>query len=103
MKSYKEFDVCLLGGSDYASLIMVGCDKEGKLVSQILPFGEDGAYRAYLVEGEAEIGSHYSLVAEFTHWMNVYDDDSMAEKFNAKRIKVFRAGEFGCIIQLLNE
>lgn len=26
MKSYKEFDVCLLGGSDYASLVLVGCD-----------------------------------------------------------------------------
>jgi hypothetical protein len=103
MKSYKEFDVCLLGGSDYASLVLVGCDKEGKLASQILSFGEDGCYRAYLVEGEAEIGSHYSLEAEFTHWMRVYDDDSMAEKFNAKQIKVFRAGEFGCIIQLLNE
>lgn len=103
MKSYKEFDVCLLGGSDYASLVLVGCDKEGKLASQILSFGEDGCYRAYLVKGEAEIGSHYSLEAEFAHWMKVYDDDRVVEDVVAKHIKVFRAGEFGCIIQLLNE
>ena len=87
MKSYKDFEKEFIGDSDIATLIMLGYDSKEKdgLLLKKLNFGEDGNYRAYIVEGQAEIGSHYELVAEFDV------------------IKVFRAKEFGCIIQLLKE
>lgn len=101
MKNYKEFSKCFIGTSDVAALLLGGCDQEGHLISQYVSFGEDADYDAYIVEGEAEIGAHYSLVAEFHHWMNVYDDSSLVEEFRAAHIKVYRAGMRGCIIQLL--
>lgn len=105
MKSYKDFEKEFIGDSDIATLIMVGYDskEKGGLSLKKLNFGEDGNYRAYIVEGEAEIGSHYELVAEFTDWLRIYDDTSLAKEFHADVIKVFRAMEFGCIIQLLKE
>lgn len=101
MKNYKEFEKCFIGASDIAALLLAGCDQEGDLVSQYVSFGEDADYDAYIVEGEAEIGSHYSLVAEFRYWMKLYDDDTLVREFRADHIKVYRAGMRGCIIQLL--
>lgn len=42
-------------------------------------------------------------MAEFTDWLRIYDDSSLVKEFHADVIKVFRAMEFGCIIQLLKE
>lgn len=103
MKNYKKFEKCFIGTSDIAALLLAGCDQEGHLVSQYMAFGEDADYDAYIVEGEAEIGSCYSLVAEFCYWLKIYDDDTLVREFQADRIKVYRAGMRGCIIQLLKE
>lgn len=103
MKRYDDFDKYPIGGSDIAALLLSGPSGPSEpLTAKYINFGEDGEYSAYIVEGEAEIGTHYSLVAEFYNWMNVYDDDSLAVDFKAPHIKVFRAGERGCIIQLLD-
>lgn len=61
MKSYKDFEKEFIGDSDIATLIMLGYDSKEKdgLLLKKLNFGEDGNYRAYIVEGQAEIGSHY--------------------------------------------
>lgn len=100
MKSYKEYEKRSLGGSDMAALIMVGSSDEG-VKTDLLKFGEDGGYSAYLVDGEAEIGAHYSKVATFTHWITIYDDDSCVFRSRGREINVYRAGEFGCIIQVI--
>lgn len=68
-----------------------------------LVFGEDGHYMSYLVRGKANIGSHYELVAEFEHWMKIYDESVLVRVLGADVIKVYRAGDFGCIIQLLEK
>lgn len=103
MKNYKEFDKVFIGGSDIASLILVGCDENGALVTQPLNFGQDDVYNAYIVDEKAEIGSHYKEVAKFSHWMKIYDDHELVHYFRAKEIKVYRAGEMGCIVQLIGK
>jgi hypothetical protein len=101
MKNYKEFEQVIIGESDIAVLALVGCRGEEGLVTELLYFGEDGIYRAYLVDEEAEIGKHYTLKATFNHWLKIYDDDELAFKVYAKEIRIYRAGDFGCVIQII--
>lgn len=103
MRNYKEFEKSYIGTSDIAALLLAGCDQEGHLLSQHLLFNEDADYDAYIVKGEVEVGHHYSQVAEFHSWLKVYDDHDLVREFKANRIKVYRAGMRGCIIQLLED
>ena len=48
MKSYKEYERQFIGDSDIAALIFVGTTKDG-LKANILNFGCDGRYNAYIV------------------------------------------------------
>ena len=100
MKNYKDFEKQYIGYSNIASLILVGCDKTGLSLKE-LHFGQDGSYAAYIVEGEAEIGSYYHKIAEFYTWLKIYDDEGLVKKFNARKIVVYRAAEMGCIIQII--
>ncbi len=102
MKNYKFYETISLGSSDIATLILSGIKDSTGLSLEKLTFGEDGNYSAYLVDAEAEIGSHYTLVNEFTKWLKIYDDDECMADLSADIIKIYRAGEFGCIIQLFN-
>lgn len=102
MKNYKEYNKTWIGESDVAALILVGCGEDGMLQSTVLKFGGDDAYLAYVVDEEASIGSHYKKVAEFWSWMSIYDDSERTARFKAQKICVYRAGEYGCIIQLCN-
>ena len=102
MKNYKEYDRELIGASDIATLILAGHRDNIGLCLEKLNFGEDNEYKAYIVDEDAEIGSHYKLIAEFNCWLKIYDDDSLSYKCKADTIKVYRAGEMGCIIQLIN-
>ena len=101
MKTYKEFSQISIGDSDVACLILAGCGEEGVCTS-VLNYGEDGEYYAYIVdEPDVEIGSHYRLVAEFSSWMRIYDDDEMIARFDGDKIRVYRAGDFGTIIHII--
>lgn len=100
MKNYKEYEEKFIGGSDIAALILVGCDENGLKTSH-LNFGEDGSYRAYIVDENAEIGAHYKKVADFKYWFKIYDDHGLTYRVNAKEINIYRAGDFGCIIQVI--
>lgn len=103
MKNYKDFEKTFIGGSDIATLIMVGCrDDGGGLVTEPLRFGGDGSYYAYIVEGEdVQIGSHYRLVATFNHWLKIYDDDERVYSDDAKEFRIYRAGDYGVILQVI--
>lgn len=100
MKSYKTYDRDYIGMSDYATLILAGVGEHG-LVADALSFGEDNDYYAYVVDKDAKIGDHYYKVASFRYWLKIYDDDGLAIKFEADEIIVYRAGEMGCIVQLI--
>ena len=106
--SYK--DVCVsLGGSDIATLIMVGMTMENRpatvshLEMKELNFGEDGEYSAWLVDGDTAVPEHYTLTAEFKNWLKIYDDEGYCTYFTAPFIRVYQAGQFGCLIQLCQE
>ena len=102
MKDYHEYKKVYIGDSDIATLILAGAGDDG--VKAIpLHFEEDADYQAYVVDEQAAIGDHYQLKAEFESWMKVYDDHSFVREFVARKIKVYRAGMRGCIIQLLNQ
>lgn len=102
MRSYKSYESSYIGDSDIAALILVGM-ANGDLQPKVLNFGEDGRYSAYIVDEDAEIGAHYEKQHEFTNWRTIYDDDTCVHTYHAEKIIVYRAGDFGCIIQLINE
>ncbi len=101
MKHYKEFDKIYLGWSDISSLILVTIGDDEHMKSEILDFGSDGDYSAYLVDKDTEIGEHYQLVFTGNVWLKIYDDQELRQDLCAKQIKIYRAGDFGCIIQLI--
>lgn len=101
LKYYKEFPKEYIGDSDIAALLFAGLSENG-LISQWVQFGGDSSYDAYIVDEEAEIGAHYSFIVEFKKWLIIYDDLSLSRTFYAEKIKVYRAGNYGCIIQLIN-
>lgn len=101
MKTYKDFKKQYIGSSDIASLILAGYKDGEGFITTPLHFGQDRSYSAYIVEGEAEIGSHYEKRAEFDTWLKIYDDEELVKTFDAKKIIVYRAAEMGCIIQVI--
>lgn len=102
-KQYKDFPQRCIGSSDIASLTLVGITADG-LTAKFLHFGEDGSYSTYIIgEKDVEIGAHYEKVATFKHWMRIYDDSCLVARFCGSEINVYRAGEYGCIIQCIGD
>lgn len=99
LHSYKEYNKEYIGSSDYSSLILVGYENGVKIIA--LNFVENANYYAYIVDDKAYIDSYCIRAAEFTAWMKIYDDDGLIHRFEADVIRVYRAGEMGCIIQLI--
>ena len=100
-KTYKSCEKLYIGDSDVAALTLVGCGDNG-IKAEILKFGKDATYYAYLVEHGEKVGDHYHLVHSFKKWMSIYDDTERTMKFIADTINVYRAKEMGCIIELVN-
>lgn len=67
-----------------------------------LYFGENGSYHAYIVCGSCYIPLYYVKVAQFKDKVDIIDDDGFVTCYEASVIRVYRAGEFCCIIQLLD-
>lgn len=93
MKTYKDFPKTYLGASDISCLLLRGCDALDEL-----KFGGDGAFYAYMVDQEAEIGSHYELRFECRDWLWIYDDQTKRIEVRADTIQVYRGGDMGCIV-----
>lgn len=114
MRNYKEYSQKYIGASDIATLILVGgsgCEKpiENKFSNadmiKTLPlrFWSDGEYYAYVVDDDATIGEHYTLVDTFYNDLKIYDDNQLTFDIRAEEINVYRAGVFGCLIQYFNK
>lgn len=102
MKTYKDFEKKYIGSSDIAVLTLVGSNENEEINAKLLHFGEAGDYAAYIVTGaDVEIGKHYKKVLTFNKWLKIYDDDEMILQINVKEIRIYRAGELGCIIQII--
>ena len=93
----------LIGTGRDKVLTMTGMTNAG-VRAELLEFGLVSTYTAYIVdEDDVEIGDHYSRVATFVDWLRIYDDKELSAKFEADHINVYRAGDAGCIIQLINK
>lgn len=103
MKNYKDFEKMYIGDSDIASLILAGFKENIGLSLKELHFSEDASYNAYVVDEECNIPEHYEFVESFDCWLKIYDDTELVCRFSAEKINVYRAGNFGCIIQLINK
>ena len=91
-----------IGRSDYSYLLLEGmCN--GTLTNKPVQFGKNGAYNAYVVLENADIGDHYKLVCEFTDWIRIYDDETLVKEYFADKIKIYRSGLCGCVIQLIGK
>ena len=99
--SYKDYETKIIGTSDIATLILSGCDKNNELKLSQLHFGMDSSYKAYIVDEHAEIGNHYMKVDTFINWLRIYDDFGLTYEVKASEINLYRAGEMGCIIQVI--
>jgi hypothetical protein len=103
MASYKSFKKIDLGGSDVASLIVRTLSGDGTITVCQLGFGGDGRYSAYLIPDGVAVGEHYSVAAEGHTWMEIFDDARIRFRCRAETIRIFRGGDYGCIIQLLGQ
>lgn len=70
-----------------------------------IDFGGDGEYYAYIIEDEkTNIPEYYTCVIdEECAWYMVYDDEEKTNDFAFgcdMRLRVYRAGAYGCIIQI---
>ena len=103
MKQRHDYPAVKIGDSETGRLVMVARYNAGGSDSRPLYFGEDGSYRAYLVDWECAIPDYYKRVAEFIGpgELSVYDDHGTRrfEKGFDQYIRVYRSGSFGCIIQ----
>lgn len=91
-----------------ASLMLRSLDKE-KETAAILNFGSDGDYRAYIVDMNTPIPYCYEKIYTGSGRLKIYDDYryrvGIATKYNdadEDEINIYRAGNFGCIIQVSN-
>lgn len=103
MKTHYAYTKHYIGGSDVARLII--CDA---VDTKRLNFGSDGSYFAYFVDGDCLIPDNYRLVYESpkselmdTVWVKIYDDDGLTQTLEGQKIKIYRSGDFGCIIQII--
>jgi hypothetical protein len=109
---YKKYKL-YIGSSDVACLTLTGLKQDG-VSATVLPFNGDGDYHAWVVADLDLIPSYYMLKEcySFKHiyltgeeesvkaWLNIYDDDGLVVELEAKEIRVYRAGEFGCLIYI---
>lgn len=100
MKSYKNYSQEYIGSSDVAALTAIGFGGH-EVAAKVVSFGGDDAYMAYIVDEDAAIGDHYSEVARFKSWAKIVDDSEIQQKYYADEIVIYRAGGYGCIIQLI--
>lgn len=98
MKNHHAYTKSYIGSSDFAALTLRSCDKVGSL-----DFFEDGSYSAYIVDGDCAIPDSYKIEFEGAHWLCIYDDTSLTAEFRGDHINIYRRGDYGCIIQIIND
>ncbi len=103
MKTHYDYTKTFLGESDAARLIVESC-VDGHSVLEYLKFGQDGGYHAYVVDVDCEIPNGYvcAVHRNGAGWLKTYDDIGTVNKFSFETgVRIYRRGEFGCIIQLM--
>jgi hypothetical protein len=96
---YKDFEKVFVGVSDVASLVFRFCDHV-----EVVNFGGDSAYYAYLIPEGCRLTNRYEEVASGIWWLSVYDDTHRTLNIHCgpKPIRVYRAGGYGLAIEVPN-
>lgn len=94
----------IIGGSDVAALIAVGCG-EKDLKTAAINYGGDSSYMAYLCDDRTDIPDYYTPVFTCRCWLKIYDDtglsfDSDDYTGDYNRFTIYRSGDYGTIIQM---
>ena len=102
-KAYRDYQRVYIGESERAELTLRFFDFEKKAINHKgLHFGGDNVYMAYLIQDESvKIPKWYQLEFESnTPWLDIIDDMNVITFNNIENIKIYRAGDYGCIICL---
>lgn len=114
MKNHHDYPIVALGDSDVATLTIQYFERNG-LGATLLRFGGDGSYKAYLVDSDCEIPDYYTERLTLTGWkchpddhpcgwLRIYDDDGLQFQSRfGEYCRIYRAGEYGVIIQIIPE
>lgn len=109
-RTYKAYPKQNLGNSDIANITVRYASDEIENNNYIhyfnLHFGSDGDYYAYLIDNDyCKIPQHYELVFDKdVYWADFIDDKEATYHINKQcNLKIWRAGNFGCIIQIVQE
>lgn len=97
---YKDCDRAYIGDSDVASLTCTYFNGDKGVCSDVISFGGDNSYYAYICKDDVEIGDHYRKVLSGRTWIRLYDDKGLTYQHHESGYKfdIYRAGDFGVII-----
>lgn len=103
-KTYKDYKKIYIGESDKAELTLRFFNYWKKSIDcRGLHFGGDGTFEAYIImDADVAIPGYYQLAFESNSpWLDIIDDMGLSCYFsNLENIKIYRAGDYGCIICL---
>ena len=94
---YKEYPKHFIGTSEISSLTV-----RFPMAAKMLHFGSADSYHAYVVDENAEIADYYSLIHAGRTSVKIFDDKLLTFEAEADTILIYRAGNAGCVIQLIN-
>lgn len=98
-KDYHSYQM-FIGESEIAALVAVFFEN-GELKTDLLRFGGDETYLAYLTDMSYQIPEHYKLVRTFEpSWFTLYDDHQLTvHAYLEAPMRVYRAGNYSCVFQ----
>lgn len=99
--THHDYEKVFIGSSDSARLEVIHTTENGRLKSY-LNFGEDGDYKAYVVDEKCVIPDTYELICTFEGgYVNIFDDSWNHVFIEGETVQIYRRGDFGCIIKII--
>ena len=99
--THHDYEKVYIGSSDSARLKVI--HRVGDYVSKsYLNFGEDGDYKAYVVDEKCTIPDTYELRCAFEGGcVDLFDDEGYNIHIEGETVQIYRRGDFGCIIKII--
>ena len=99
--THHDYEKVFIGSSDSARLKVI--HRVGNHVSKTyLNFGEDGEYKAYIVDESCTIPDTYELRHSFEGgYVDLFDDEGYNVYIKGETVKIYRRGDFGCIVKII--
>lgn len=99
--THHDYEKVFIGSSDSARLKVI--HRVGNYESKsYLNFGEDGEYKAYIVDENCAIPDTYELRHSFEGgYVDLFDDEGYNVYIKGETVQIYRRGNFGCIIKII--